>query len=72
MEEGVHSSMADNIMTITINRPESRNSLDMVAVRACAPPLFPPAGWGGPAGWWGWGAGLSDRAGLSARRLFSS
>ena len=33
MEEGVHSSMADNIMTITINRPESRNSLDMVAVR---------------------------------------
>ena len=44
MEEGVHSSMADNIMTITINRPESRNSLDMVAVRAAS--FTRGVGWG--------------------------
>lgn len=29
----MHSEMADNIMTVTINRPESRNSLDMAACK---------------------------------------
>ena len=29
----MHSEMADNIMTVTITRPESRNSLDMAACK---------------------------------------
>ena len=67
MEEGVHSSMADNIMTITINRPESRNSLDMVAVRAAS---F-PAGWGEAGGVGVGGLACLTGAGLFVRRLFS-
>ena len=41
MAEGVNAEMADHIMTVTINRPESRNSLDL---EACASgPLSRPA-----------------------------
>ena len=42
MPEGIHAEMGDDhIMTVTINRPESRNSLDL---EACASPPLAPCG----------------------------